>query len=205
MTGPGEPLFWEVLEGRRSVRRFQKQPVPADTVDRLLAAAVRAPNAHNAQTWRFVVLTAAGDKSRLAAAMGASFRRDLEIDGVADEEIRARLKRSADRLLGAPLVVVLCVDTAGLQRFKAANRSDGEYLMAVQSAALAGGHLLLAAEAEGLGGAWICAPLFAPAEVRTALHLPESWVSQGMLLLGNPDEKPALRERKPLDEVVIYV
>lgn len=204
MATPG-PGFWGVVERRRSVRRFQDRRVPKETLVKLLAAAVRAPNAHNAQTWRFVMVTHLKDKARLAEAMGVRFRRDLEKEGTPAEEIAARLKRSYDRLVGAPLVVVLCVDTAGLPRFRVADRTDGEYLMAVQSAALAGGHLLLAAEAEGLGGAWLCAPLFAPEEVREALDLPGGWAAQGMVLLGYPREEPRERERKPLPEVVKWV
>ena len=38
--------------------------------------------------------------------------------------------------------------------------------MGTQSVALAGLQLLLAAHAEGLGGTWICWPLFAPDETR---------------------------------------
>lgn len=200
-----EPGFWQVVEGRRSVRCFQDRSVSRDMVEKLLGAAVRAPNAHNAQTWRFAVVTKKDDKARLAETMGASFRRDLEKEGTVAGEIEARVKRSTDRLAGAPVVVVLCVDTGDLPRFTVADRTDGEYLMAVQSAALAGGHLLLAAQAEGLGGAWICSPLFAPEEVREALNMPEGWVAQGMALLGYPGEEPQERERKPLAEVVRFV
>ena len=77
--------------------------------------------------------------------------------------------------------------------------------MAVQSAALAGGHLLLAAQALGLGGVWMCAPLFVPEVVQTALGLPADWIAQGMLLLGYPDESPDGRPRKSISEVVRWV
>ena len=126
--------FWEVVEGRRSVRRFQDRSVPRELIEKLLGAAVRAPNAHNAQTWRFVVVTQKEDKASLAERMGANFRRDLEKEGVHADQIEARVERSYDRLVGAPVVVVLCVDTADLPRFSVADRTDGEYLMAVQSA-----------------------------------------------------------------------
>jgi coenzyme F420-0:L-glutamate ligase / coenzyme F420-1:gamma-L-glutamate ligase len=76
--------------------------------------------------------------------------------------------------------------------------------MAVQSVALAGGQLLLAAHAAGLGGVWMCAPLFAPQEVRQALELPADWEPQGILLLGFPEKVPPPRERRSLPEVVRY-
>jgi len=50
----------EVLEAiltRRSVRKFQDQPVPEDLIEKLLRAAMSAPSARNGQPWQFVVIT----------------------------------------------------------------------------------------------------------------------------------------------------
>lgn len=46
----------EAIHTRRSVRRFEDRPVPEDTVRMLLAAAMAAPSARNAQPWQFVVI-----------------------------------------------------------------------------------------------------------------------------------------------------
>jgi nitroreductase len=54
-------------------------------------------------------------------------------------------------------------------------RRRAEYLMAVQSTAMAAQNLLLAAEQEGLGACVMCAPLFCPEIVANALHLPYGW------------------------------
>ncbi len=45
-------------------------------------------------------------------------------------------------------------------------RDQNEYVMAAQSAAMAGQNLLLAAHDAGLGACWMCAPLFCPDVVR---------------------------------------
>jgi nitroreductase len=82
-----------------------------------------------------------------------------------------------------------------------ARRQQAEYLMSVQSVAMAGQNLLLAAHAEGLGGVWVCAPLFAQEAVRQALNLPGEWHPQGMLLLGYPAVVPKTRPRRPVSEV----
>ncbi|MBI3762690.1 MAG: nitroreductase family protein, partial [Chloroflexi bacterium] len=78
-----------------------------------------------------------------------------------------------------------------------------EYLMAAQSVAMAVQNLLLAANAEGLGACWMCAPLFCPDTVRAALGLAEDWEAQAVITLGHPTDcgKPAAR--KTLDEVII--
>ncbi|HKJ27072.1 MAG TPA: nitroreductase family protein [Anaerolineales bacterium] len=202
-----EPIrdFWNVLESRRSVRRFKPAPVPPDVIERLLAAAVRAPNAHNRQSWRFAVLQAPADIERLADGMGVDYRKVMLEGGTPPDQVEARAAGRKARICGAPLVIVAFVDTTDLDSYKDPNRDNGEYMMAVQSAALAGGYLLLAAEALGLGGVWMCAPLFTPERVRELFSLPEFWQAQGMFLLGVPDDEPAYRERRPLDEVIKYL
>ncbi len=50
----------EAIHARRSIRRYQDKPVPEDLVQRVLAAAMTAPSARNAQPWQFVVITDRG-------------------------------------------------------------------------------------------------------------------------------------------------
>jgi len=46
----------EAIRTRRSIRRYQDRPVPQNLVQRVLAAAMSAPSACNAQPWQFVVI-----------------------------------------------------------------------------------------------------------------------------------------------------
>ena len=200
-----QPLFWEVIRTRRSIRNFTDKPVSKETIERLLQAAVLAPNAHNRQSWRFVVLSKAEDILRLAEVMWVDYRAGLKSGGMTEEEVQARASARKARICIAPVVIVMFVDTADLEKFSDANRDNGEYMMAVQSAALAGGHLLLAAHAEGLGSVWMCAPLFAPERIREACELPSNWIPQGMILLGCPAEEPEKKGRKPIEEVVRFI
>jgi nitroreductase len=41
---------------RRSVRRFQKKPVPDEVLEALMKAAMAAPSGNNAQPWEFVIV-----------------------------------------------------------------------------------------------------------------------------------------------------
>ena len=47
----------EAIHTRRSIRKFQSQPVPDELVRVFLAAAMSAPSAGNQQPWQFVVIT----------------------------------------------------------------------------------------------------------------------------------------------------
>ncbi len=46
----------EAIHTRRSVRSYEDRPVPMDVVRELLAAAMSAPSAGNAQPWQFVLI-----------------------------------------------------------------------------------------------------------------------------------------------------
>ena len=184
------------LRSRRSIRRFRPEPVPEDLLHRLLETAIHAPSAHNLQPWRFVLVQNATARERLGRALTDKMRADMEAEGAPETDIAARVERSLRRLSEAPVVLLFCRDTAAVR-----DDTPEEHHMGVQSVANAATYLLLAAHAEGLGGNWICWPLYAPAETRAALNLPAAWQPEGMLFLGWPDETPG-EKRLRAGEVV---
>jgi F420 biosynthesis protein FbiB-like protein len=193
----------KLFQGRRSIRRYTAEPVPAETLARLLEAARWAPSAHNRQPWRFVVLRAAERKAGLAEQMGARLRADRLADGDPAEAVERDVARSRARISEAPLVVAVCLSMAEMDDYPDRRRKQAEHLMAVQSVALAAQNLLLAAHAAGLGACWLCAPLFCPDVVRAALELPADWEPQCLITLGYPAEAGRPATRKPLAEVVL--
>lgn len=48
---------YEAIVTRRSIRQFDDKPVPPETLEKILGAAMMAPSAGNQQPWEFVVLT----------------------------------------------------------------------------------------------------------------------------------------------------
>jgi len=192
------------LRSRRSIRRFRPDPVPVEMVRRILETSIYAPSAHNLQPCRFVVLTAAEKKLHLAEAITRKFREDMLVDGTPESEIQARVERTFRRAQEAPVIVVLCRDTTQVNHQPESARQQAEMLMGVQSVALAGLQLLLAAHAEGLGATWICWPLFAAEETCVALGLSAEWDPQGMIFLGYPAEQPDAPKRKPVEEISLW-
>lgn len=193
------------LRSRRSIRRFKPDPVPVAIMERILETAICAPSAHNLQPWRFAVLTGAEAKSRLAEAITTRFQQDSLADGTPAAVIQARVERTIRRTTEAPVIIILCRDTSQSDPQPDALGQQAEAVMGAQSVALAGLQLLLAAHAEGLGGTWICWPLFAPAETRRVLGLPLEWDPQGMIFLGYPAEQPEMPERKLLKEICLWL
>ena len=188
------------IEGRRSVRRYQSSSIDREVVKRLLTAASDAPSAHNKQPWRFVVLDTFESRHTLAQAMGQRLRRDRTADGDASDLIEADIDRSYQRITQAPIAVVLCVDMRDMHHYPDRVRNDAEYLMAVQSTAMAAQNLLLAARAEGLGACIMCAPLFCPDVVSESLQLSPQWRAQMLVTIGAPAAPGKERPRLPLDQ-----
>src|SRR5229473_277596 len=59
---------YRVIAERRDVRRgFRPNPVPADVLGRLLAAAHQAPSVGFSQPWDFIVITDRARRERIAA------------------------------------------------------------------------------------------------------------------------------------------
>jgi len=192
------------IHERRSIRRYRPEPVPAELLAEALAAATWAPSAHNRQPWRFAVVRSPEGKAELAGEMGARLRADLEADGAPHDVIEADIRRSYQRLTGAPVLVVVCLTMADMDLYPDERRQQNERTMAVQSTAMAGQNLLLAAHAVGLSGCWLCGPLFCPDAVRATLGLPAAWEPQGLITLGYPAQQRA-KSRRPLGEVVRFI
>jgi len=137
--------------------------------------------------------------------MSREFQKDLEKDNFSREEIEKRVARSRERITGAPVVILLCLEMSEMDTYPDRRRNKAEYMIAAQSASNAGMQLLLAAHAEGLGGVWVCSPMFAQETVQKALALSKAWEPQAMFLLGYPVEIPALRERKNIEDISIFI
>jgi coenzyme F420-0:L-glutamate ligase/coenzyme F420-1:gamma-L-glutamate ligase len=193
----------DLFKTRRSIRRYRAEPIPLALIGTLLEAANWAPSAHNRQPWRFCVVTDPVAKERLAHAMANRLRVDLEADGVSDAVIAADTHRSIARITGAPVVIVLCLSMTDMDRYPDEQRAANEWLMAVQSTAMAGQNLLLAAHMAGLGACWLCAPLFCPEIVRAALDLPMDWQPQSLITLGYADETRE-KERQPVEKMIVW-
>lgn len=199
-----DELFWEMIRGHRSLRSYAPDAVPADIVEKLLEAAHWAPSAHNRQPWRFVLLNEPAMRRQLAEAMAARWQADLLADGADPVVTDLRTARSVQRITGAPLAILPCLDLDSLDAYPDPQRRRREWQMGVQSVALACQNLLLAARHYGLASCWMCAPIFCPELVRTILELPATLEPQSLLTIGYPSNDALhSRERAPLATRII--
>jgi coenzyme F420-0:L-glutamate ligase/coenzyme F420-1:gamma-L-glutamate ligase len=195
--------FASLASGRHVVRQFKPDPVPRELVEMALEAARWAPSPHGAQPWRFAVLTRAEPKERLADAMAADWRRNLQMDGESAEVVEIRLDKSRRRIIASPVLVIPCLYLEDLHNYPDSARQEAEVTMAVQSLGAAVQNLLLSAYSLGLDTGWMCAPLFCPDIVREALDLPPTLNPHALINIGYGAKDPPRRPHRPLSELVV--
>ncbi len=172
--------FFEIIKKRRSIRKYRKEPVEEEKIQKMLEAARLAPSASNSQAWHFVVVR---DKNKIEALSKAAPPGSRFI---------------ISWLSGAPVVFVLAMKSALTHAIagvfgKVLHRLD---------AGIAGEHLVLAATALGLGTCWI--GWFDEKTVRKITGLPAAYQVVAIIGCGYPDEDPAPRSRKNLADITSY-
>jgi len=170
-------------------------------IDRLIDCAAAAPNAHNAQPWRFYILEDGERRVVLLRKMMQRFARDLERDKVSRQEIDRRTFGSVETFSRAPVLVLACLDMTDMTGYADEPRVEAERIMGIHSVAAAIQNLLLAAWAHGLGGCWYCAPLFCQGLIQKNLGLPRTHEPQAFITIGYPNANAGKPPRKPIDEI----
>jgi nitroreductase len=188
----------EVVRRRRMVRRFDPRPLPAESLERILRSATRAPSAGFSQGLDLLVLEG-------------------------PEAVRGFWRATTDPRFGKPystaeppvIVLVLADKQAYLDRYAAADKAglgmDVEAGWPVpywdMDAAMAVMLMLLTAVDEAVGAWWFGVFSGAEALLRD-LGVPADRRLVGAVALGYPaaDDRPGgsatTRPRRPLDEVV---
>lgn len=187
------------IKERRSIRKYSSRKVSPDILRQVLEAARWAPSAHNAQPWRFIVLTNASLKRELSEAMADVWVADMIKDCIRSEARENQRKASVERFTHAPVLIVACLTMKDMIRYADESRQKSERDLAVQSLGAALQNLLLAAHANGLGACWFCAPIFCKETIKKILKVPDDVEPQALITLGYPAEKPHAPSRKPLE------
>ena len=170
----------EAIHSRHSQGKLRSDPVPRELVEKLLDAAVQAPNHYKVRPWRFVVLMGEG-RDKLGDVMAASQQaRHPEFPLESFDKCRALPLR-------APVMIAVSVDKPSeLKVLEIEN-------IAATAAAIQ--NLLLAAHAMGLGAKWRTGEWARDAMVKKFLGFEPDQHVIGFIYLGYPAfaSEPALR------------
>lgn len=195
---------YRVIGERRDIRRFRPDPVPADVLQRILAAAHRAPSVGLMQPWRLIVVREL--ETKLALRRLAQRERLRQAERF-DERAGHFLDQKIEGIVEAPLGICVCCDHGepGAEVLGRGTIPETD----VYSVACAIENLWLAARAEGLGVGWVS--FYRPDDLRALLGIPARVDPMAWLCVGWPDERPVRpgleaagwSSRLPLDAVVM--
>ena len=201
-----DPGLLEAIKSRRSVRFFKPDPVPREVVERILEAAIHAPNAGNAQQWFFIVVESEEKRREIHRLLKQAHRIYATWalrEHMPPEKVEKWMRLIDEGMYWAPIYVAAYIDMRSPRLIP--ELRELEELMAVQSLAAAIENMILAAHAMGLGAVWLGVPLLIEKRFNEVLQPPPGCRLQAVIALGYPAEEPKPRPRKPLSEVVKFV
>ena len=188
---------------RRSIRKFAGAPVEKQLVSSILEAGRAAPSAKNRQPWKYIVF--AGDsKEEMLDVMESGIEREetgsaklpKSAAGIADAKNTLRIMRQAP-------IIILVLNTNGRSPFIPVDADDRiTEICDTLSLGASIENILLEAQAHGLGTLWIANTCFAYDELTDYLCTDSQLA--GAIALGYPDETPAPRPRKKLEDIVEF-
>jgi nitroreductase len=203
--------LYEVMRCAPTTRRFSSDPVPRESLCRVLENARFAPSGGNRQGWRLIAVQDAQTRRALRDLYQPHWREYMEHTGGAailanpgdfDPALVRMVKRAdqfAECLHEVPLHLVVCARLADLAIVDAG--LDRPSIVAGASIYPFVQNILLGLRAEGLGGA--LTTLLAPAEpeVKRLLAIPDDVALAAYVLVGRrAEEWPTKLARRPVEE-----
>jgi nitroreductase len=181
----------QAIESRRSIKQFADRPVSREELERLLQAAVQAPNHRLTQPWRFYVL---GPEARRAygAALGERKAKRVE-DADAARQVIEKVERSH-----VSLPAMLAVSVALDENPEIREEDYAATFMAIQN-------LSLAAVDVGLGTHLKTGAVMDDPRARDAVGVPEGERIVAVIEIGEPASTPDRKERRPAAELTTWV
>jgi len=176
----------DTIHRRRSIKRFTERAVSREEIERLLEAAVQAPNHRLTQPWRFYVL---GPDARRAygEVLGRRKARSVE-DPAAAEAVVAKVAEEHARL---PAMIAVAMTVA--DDLEAREEDYAATFMAIQN-------LALAAQEMGLGTHIKTGAVMSDPRARAAAQVPDGQRIVATVHLGEPAEVPAPKARRSAAE-----
>ncbi|MBN1531430.1 MAG: nitroreductase family protein [Spirochaetes bacterium] len=194
----------QVIEQRRSIRKFREDPITDAMIEELLTAARLAPSGSNIQPARFVVVKTPTMKEKLGTCTPYKFitRAPVIFVCCADRASLATRDRRVGELLEIGAFTDVEMDAIDLEAYTAAQMdafAAREYLS--MNAAIAIEQMVLRAVDLGLGSCWI--GRFDKEKAREILELDDDTQIVVLLPVGYPAQSPPQRPRLPLERLVL--
>jgi len=177
--------FDEMLESRRSIRRYQDKSVSLENIQEMIKESTLAPNAGNEQPWKFIIV----NNREMLKRMSDESKKNILARIAANPDDYAKkykgmLKNEALNVFyNAPCLVII-LGPSNLKNL---------YV----DCALAAGYFMMAATSRGLGTCWINlgTEIKDPGMI-SELGIPGDCTIVAPIILGYPEKIPAAPKRR---------
>ena len=197
--------LYRAIYERRDIRVFRNDPVPPETLARILRAAHHGPSVGFMQPWDFILIS---DMETRGQVKDLFDRERQAASQFFDDSLRSQyLSLKLEGIMESPVnLCVTCDPTRGEEVLGRNSMPETD----VYSTCCAVQNLWLAARAEGVGVGWVS--ILKQPQLRRILGIPPHIIPVAYLCLGYPLEfapKPMLqsagwRDRLPLENLVHY-
>lgn len=201
--------FLELVKKRRSIRRFNPDPIPDEYIEKILEAARWAMSGANAQPWEFIVVKDQEMKNKIAESHLEDRKETYWIEQTRVQELKHPQLLNAptkSEIKGAPVLIVVCGDRRTIQAtVLAANFIVGEggpSSVYYKNMANATHNMHLAAAALGLGAQWKSVNRVWEQVLKRLLDVPDMIEIHTIVALGYPAYEPLPSYRRELNEMV---
>ena len=179
---------YEAIHNRRMNNEFSDAVAPREALERMIDAAIWAPNHRLTNPWRFFVLEKGGAKRAEVAQL--AYDNQMIRNGNQDAAYGSR-----QRVLDAPALIYVYSVPGDTEEMTQENYAA--VCCAVQN-------LLLAAVAEGLAGDWSTGNTTRHPDLATTMGGEPDWMMVGALFIGQP-ARPSASVRSAPEEVAVWL
>jgi nicotinate-nucleotide--dimethylbenzimidazole phosphoribosyltransferase len=195
--------FYDAVMSRRTVREFRPDPVPEETLRRVLASGLQAPcNAH-LKPWQFVMLRDPEKRRRMVIdglrARDMKDRAEVErfLEKFAEDALKEVYRRALPvqltMMLEAPELLIVCT-----QMKPPAECHSLFELNPLASVWMCIENIMLAMAAEGLFGCTYTP--YDASGLKSALGVPSGWEVAAVIPFGYPKKLPERYSEEDLDQ-----
>jgi nitroreductase len=185
--------LFEAMYSQRAIRHIKSDPIPDELVEKIIGAAIRAPNGGNQQGWGFIVIKDRAVKEKMAPLYNDVGRPNHGAANTWSEKNSANsAEYLGDHVADVPVWIL------------AVTKNDGGDISTGASIYPAVQNMLLAARALGLASVLTTRVRRGyEAQMREWIGLPEGWSTAAMIPLGWPLDgyKYGPTTRKPASTV----
>jgi nitroreductase len=194
----------EALFTLRAMRRLKADPIPVDDLRYIIEAATMASSPGNSQPWRFIVITDAQQKSRIADIYrdigNIAIREGVLRHGRLDADMEKVYQHAlilVDNLQHAPALIMCCVTGSpgndGIQQ----STFYGSIYPAIQN-------LMLAARGKGIGSTLTTLHKAREKDIKRVLLIPDDVTTVALIPLGYPQGNWGRPKRRPPSDVTYW-